>query len=79
MTTVAPQRHTTKASSTSQVRTVLLTAIAYFMVTLDALVVVTRASVHSQELRRRHCDAAVDCERADDRLRRRHPDRCCPR
>jgi EmrB/QacA subfamily drug resistance transporter len=47
VTTVAPQPHTTKASSTSQVRTVLLTAVAYFMVTLDALVVVTALpSIH---------------------------------
>ena len=47
MTTVAPQPHATKASSASQVRTVLLTAVAYFMVTLDALVVVTALpSIH---------------------------------
>ena len=47
MTTVASQLHTTRASSTSQVRTVLLTAVAYFMVTLDALVVVTALpSIH---------------------------------
>ena len=47
MTPVASQSHTTGASSTSQVRTVLLTAVAYFMVTLDALVVVTALpSIH---------------------------------
>ena len=37
------------------------------------------AAVHSQELRRRHRDAAVDGERVHDRLRRRHPDRGCAR
>ena len=47
MTTVNSQPHKTKVPSTSQVRTVLLTAIAYFMVTLDALVVVTALpSIH---------------------------------
>ena len=47
MTTVASQPHTTEVSSTSPVRTVLLTAVAYFMVTLDALVVVTALpSIH---------------------------------
>ncbi len=47
MTSVASQPHVTKASSTNQVRTVLLTAVAYFMVTLDALVVVTALpSIH---------------------------------
>ena len=47
MTSVASQPHTTKASSARQVRTVLLTAVAYFMVTLDALVVVTALpSIH---------------------------------
>ena len=47
MTTVASQPHPTKVSSTSPARTVLLTAVAYFMVTLDALVVVTALpSIH---------------------------------
>lgn len=47
MTTMALQPQTTKASSTSQGTTVLLTAVAYFMVTLDALVVVTALpSIH---------------------------------
>ena len=47
MTSVASQPQTTKASSTSQLQTVLLTAVAYFMVTLDALVVVTALpSIH---------------------------------
>ncbi len=47
MTMLASQPHPTKVSSTSPVRTVLLTAVAYFMVTLDALVVVTALpSIH---------------------------------
>jgi EmrB/QacA subfamily drug resistance transporter len=47
VTRVNSQPHTTEVPSTSQVRTVLLTAVAYFMVTLDALVVVTALpSIH---------------------------------
>jgi MFS family permease len=47
MTTVASQPQTTKASSTSQATTVLLAAVAYVIVTLDALVVVTALpSIH---------------------------------
>ncbi len=47
MTTVVSQPHPTRVSSTSPARTVLLTAVADFMVTLDALVVVTALpSIH---------------------------------
>ena len=44
---VVSQPHPTRVSSTSPARTVLLTAVADFMVTLDALVVVTALpSIH---------------------------------
>ena len=79
MTSVASQPHVTKASSTNQVRTVLLTAVAYFMVTLDALVVVTALPSIHREFRRRHRDTSMDGERVHDRVRRRHPDRVCAR
>ncbi len=78
MTTVAPQPHTTKASPASQVRTVLLTAVAYFMVTLDALVVVTALpSIHKSfggGIATLQWTVSVH-----DRARRRHPDRGCAR
>jgi EmrB/QacA subfamily drug resistance transporter len=47
MTTPVPQPPSTKTSSTKPGTTVLLTAVAYFMVTLDTLVVVTALpSIH---------------------------------
>ena len=47
MATITPQRPSTNASSTKPAITVLLTAVAYFMVALDGLVVVTALpSIH---------------------------------
>src|SRR6202035_4638272 len=47
MTTTASQTPLRNASSTKPITTVLLTAVAYFMVTLDTLVVVTALpSIH---------------------------------
>jgi EmrB/QacA subfamily drug resistance transporter len=47
MTTTSPQSMSSKASSTKPATMVLLTAVAYFMVTLDTLVVVTALpSIH---------------------------------
>ena len=75
MNTTASQPTSTKASSTKSGTTVLLTAVAYFMVTLDTLVVVTALPSIHRSFGGGIATLQWTVERVHDRVRRGHLDR----